>query len=80
MQIITIDGTEYDADMLSENAKAQLISMQITDQKIANLQSELAIAYSGPTNSFKLSFFLLFTVGASPCGYPDNIQVCFGYW
>ena len=29
--------------MLSENAKAQLISMQITDQKIANLQSELAM-------------------------------------
>ncbi len=43
MQIITIDGKEYDADMLSENAKAQLISMQITDQKIANLQAELAI-------------------------------------
>lgn len=43
MQIITIDGIEYDADMLSENAKSQLISMQITDQKIANLQAELAI-------------------------------------
>jgi len=43
MQIITIDGIEYDADMLSADAKAQLISMQITDQKIANLQSELAI-------------------------------------
>jgi len=43
MQIITIDGIEYDTDMLSKDAKAQLISMQITDQKIANLQSELAI-------------------------------------
>jgi len=43
MQIITIDGIEYDTDMLSEDAKAQLISMRITDQKIANLQSELAI-------------------------------------
>jgi len=43
MQIITIDGIEYDTDMLSEDAKAQLLSMRITDQKIANLQSELAI-------------------------------------
>ncbi len=43
MQIITIDGIEYDAEMLSEDAKAQLISMQITDQKIASLQAELAI-------------------------------------
>ncbi|MEI7993315.1 MAG: hypothetical protein WCH01_00290 [Methylococcaceae bacterium] len=43
MQTITIDGKDYDAASLSEQAKAQLISMQVTDQKIENLQTELAI-------------------------------------
>lgn len=43
MATITIDGKEYDADALSAEAKAQIISLQVTDQKIADLQAEMAI-------------------------------------
>lgn len=43
MAIITIDGKEYDADALSTEAKNQLISLQVTDQKIADLQTQMAI-------------------------------------
>ena len=42
-QVVTIDGVEYDLEQLAENAKAQLTSLQITDQKIAQLQTDLAI-------------------------------------
>jgi hypothetical protein len=43
METITIDGKTYDAETFSAEAKAQLVSMQITDQKIAELQSQMAI-------------------------------------
>ena len=41
---ITIDGKEYAPDELSDNAKEQIASMKIADERIAQLQSELAIA------------------------------------
>ena len=40
---ITIDGTEYDLDALSDSAKSQLAHIQMTDQEIARLQQQLAI-------------------------------------
>ncbi len=43
MVSITIDGVEYDAEQLSENAKAQLTSLQECDSKIRQLQAELAM-------------------------------------
>ncbi len=43
MSTITIDGKEYDSEALSENVKAQLLSLQAVDRRIANLQEELAI-------------------------------------
>lgn len=43
MASITIDGTEYELDTLSDNARAQLASMQLVDQKIAQAQADLAI-------------------------------------
>jgi len=43
MATITIDGKEYDREKLSPEALAHLASLQVTDQKIANLQAELAI-------------------------------------
>lgn len=43
MATITIDGKEYDAAALSAEAQASLISLQVTDQKIAELQSQMAI-------------------------------------
>jgi hypothetical protein len=44
MSIIRIDEIEYETDLLTEEAKAQLLSVQHTDQKIAELQRDLAIA------------------------------------
>ena len=41
---ITINDKEYNLDDLSDNAKAQLGSLQVTDQEITRLQQQLAIA------------------------------------
>lgn len=43
-QTITIDGKTYEIDKLSDEAKGQLASLQITDKEIASLKSQLAIA------------------------------------
>jgi len=41
---ITIDDKEYVFDELSEDAKAQLVSLQVTDQEINRLQQQQKIA------------------------------------
>lgn len=43
MASLTIDGKDYDSDALSDNAKAQLVSLQAVDRRIESLQEELAI-------------------------------------
>jgi hypothetical protein len=42
MATITIDGKEYDADALSDEAKAQLVSLQFCDMELQRLQAEAA--------------------------------------
>jgi hypothetical protein len=42
MANITIDGKDYDTDTLSDEVKANLISMQFTDAEIQRLQAKLA--------------------------------------
>ena len=42
MPIIKIDNTDYDTDTLSDEAKAQLISLQFCDQELARLQAQAA--------------------------------------
>ena len=42
MTTINIDNVEYDYDKLSEETKAQLISMQFCDQELQRLQSQAA--------------------------------------
>lgn len=44
MANITIDGKGYDPARLSEPARVQLSNIQVTDQEIARLQEQLAIA------------------------------------
>jgi cell division protein ZapA (FtsZ GTPase activity inhibitor) len=41
---ITIDGTEYSLDKLSEAAKAQLANIQFVDVQIQQLNNEWAVA------------------------------------
>lgn len=43
MPIITIDNVEYDFDSLSTDAKNQFTSLQFVDQKLAQLQAEIAV-------------------------------------
>ena len=43
MATLTIDGREYDTEQLSEAAQAHVTNIQIVDQKIAQLQQEVAI-------------------------------------
>jgi hypothetical protein len=44
MAKIKIDDTEYDSENFSDNAKAQLASLQFSDVHINRLRNELAIA------------------------------------
>ena len=42
MPTIKIDNVDYDTDKLTDEAKAQLISLQFCDQELARLQSQAA--------------------------------------
>ena len=44
---ITIDGTEYIIDQLSDDHKNVINHMQIADQEIARLQTTIAILTTG---------------------------------
>ena len=53
---ITIDGTKYNVDDLSENAKAQILNIQFVDAQLQQLQNEWAVcdtARIGYTNALK---------------------------
>ncbi len=68
MTTITIDGSTYQVDDLSEDAQAQLASLQYVDQELARLQAQTAalqtarIAYANalkaalPPSSEKIRF------------------------
>ena len=43
MPIIKIDDKDYDTETLSEEAKAQLQSLQFVDQELAKLQAQAAV-------------------------------------
>ena len=44
MATITIDGKEYDTETMSDNAKAQIASLQFNEVHMQRLKNELAIA------------------------------------
>lgn len=43
MSKITIDGTEYDIDALSDEAKANLMSIQFVEAEIERLKNKMAV-------------------------------------
>jgi hypothetical protein len=43
MTTVNIDSKDYELESLSEEAKAQLVSLQFVDQKLAQLNAELAV-------------------------------------
>lgn len=48
-QTVAIDGTEYNLADLSDNAKAQLTNLRVTDQEIERVKQQLAIAQTART-------------------------------
>lgn len=48
-QALTIDGTEYHAAELSEEARTQIMQVKVTDQEIERLNQQLAIAQTART-------------------------------
>ena len=53
---VVIDGIEYMLDVLSDNAKAQIASIQFVDEQLQQLNNEWAIsdtARIGYTNALK---------------------------
>ena len=56
MATIKIDDVEYDSDKLSENAKAQVVSLQFCQAEINRIKSQLAVyqtAAAGYTSALK---------------------------
>jgi len=43
MATVTIDGKQYTLEDFSDDAKGQLNALRVCDQKIQNLQREIAI-------------------------------------
>ena len=43
MTTITIDDKQYDLDTLSEEAKAQLVSIQFVDQELQRINAQAAV-------------------------------------
>lgn len=43
MPMVKIDDKEYDLDQLSEDAKAQLVSLQFADSEVQRLNAQMAI-------------------------------------
>lgn len=48
-QTITIDGTEYNVDDLSEAARSQVVNLRVTDAEIEKLKQQLAIFQTART-------------------------------
>ena len=43
MNTITIDGAEYDIEFLSDNAKAQVSSLQFVKAELQRLEAQVAV-------------------------------------
>lgn len=59
----TIDGTEYDTDTMSDEAKAQLQNIMVCDRKIADMQNEAAIIQTA-RNTYARSLSEMLSEGA----------------
>lgn len=49
MPNIKIDNKEYDLDSLSDECKAQLVSIQFVEQELARLQAQAAVLQTART-------------------------------
>ena len=65
MSIIKIDNVDYDTTNLSDEAKAQLVSLQFCDQELARLQAQAAALQTARMAYAKALQAALPTLGAS---------------
>lgn len=63
MPTINVDNKDYDVDSLSNEAKAQLVSIQFVDNEIARLQGQLAAMQTARNTYVKALASLLPLVG-----------------
>jgi hypothetical protein len=65
MTTINIDNIEYDSDNLSDEAKAQIVSLQFCDQELARLQAKAAALQTARLAYSKALQAALPVIGAS---------------
>jgi hypothetical protein len=65
MPTIKIDNVDYDTTNLSDEAKAQLVSLQFCDQELARLQAQAAALQTARMAYAKALQAALPTLGAS---------------
>lgn len=56
MVTLVVNGTNYDMDKLSEEAKAQVVSLQFVDAELVRLNAQIAVyqtARNGYINALK---------------------------
>ncbi len=75
MPIVRIDDVEYEIDHLSEEAKAHLTSLKYADQKIAELQRDLAIVQTARASYATLLRELLGLGADAPLTPPPGLLV-----
>ena len=54
MPQITIDGNDYDIDLLSDAAKSHISNIQLVDRKLSDLQQDLIIMQTA-RNAYSLA-------------------------
>ncbi|MGZ5017162.1 MAG: hypothetical protein ACXV8U_15395 [Methylobacter sp.] len=77
MTTIKIDNKEYELESLSEHARSQLQMLQVTDQEIARLQLQLAIAQTA-RNAYAKALNEALAEKPAADAKPDMSQLQFG--
>jgi hypothetical protein len=70
MPTIKIDNKEYDLDTLSEECKAQLVSIQFVEQELARLQAQSAVLQTART-----AYAKALQASLPPIGGSDTIKL-----
>jgi len=71
---VSIDGVEYDSDTMSQESRQQLEMLMMTEQKIRQLQAEVAMMHTARrayANALKAS---LVTVPSSEVGLGETFK------
>ena len=73
MATIKIDNVDYDTDTLSNEAKAQLISVQFCDQELARLQAQAA-AYQTARQAYAKALQAALPIPLEQAQMSDTLQ------